>query len=299
MVALAACGRLGFSDRSAPDAPPDIPADAPSCDPSSPGDFARWPIPNFSTGLPNSASYSVAATNDLVQDTITRLEWQRTTQPRMTHDLAVQYCTSLVLGGNCDWRLPERIELISITDYTKFDPTLDPIVFPGTIGDAYWSATPEDNAPQRFWYVSFRNGLIGTTMNGTYPVRCVRGGYDVPATHYTSDVNTVRDNGTGLIWERMVDPGNFNHAQAMARCSTLAVAGGGWRSPSINELESLVDATATSPAIHSLTFPSTPASLHWSQNIQVGDPSQGWTVNFDNGSVARSLTTALPVRCVR
>ncbi|MEO7093302.1 MAG: DUF1566 domain-containing protein, partial [Polyangiales bacterium] len=158
----------------------------------------------------------------------------------------------------------------------------------------------ERNAPQRAWYVSFLNGLIDTTIRtDPYGVRCVRGGGSQPASHYTSTVDTVLDNGTGLVWERTVDVGNFNYSDAMARCAALTTAGGSWRSPSINELETLVDVTVVSPAIHTLTFPQTPASLFWSRNVQINDPSQGWTVNFDNGTVARALTTALPVRCVR
>ena len=274
--------------------------DAPGCQPDLPADFARWAIPNFVAGLPNPATYLVDTAAGVVRDQVTNLVWQRTPIGPLPQPDAQAACAALVLDGNCDWRLPSRIELISITDYTRSYPALPPGIWPDTMGQDFWSASPELGSTVRAWYVSTTVGIIDTTIKTTaLPVRCVRGGYTVPPAHYTADVDTVLDNSTGLVWERVVDPGNFNHAQAMSRCASLPTAGGGWRSPSINELESLVDITEQSPAIHSLTFPQTPATLFWSRNVQVQDMSQGWTVNFDNGSVARALTTALPTRCVR
>jgi hypothetical protein len=301
IAVLAGCGRFGFDDSTTRDddaGPIDAAPDAMTCEPGAREDFARWTMPNFTSGLPNAASYTPGP--ETVADNVSGLIWQRTPAPNMSQTAAEAYCDGLLLGGACDWRLPQRIELISIADYTRSDPTIDAAVFLETTSTPYWSATPDRNDSQRAWYVSFLNGIIDTTVRtDAYGVRCVRGGGSQPAAHYTSTVDTVLDNGTGLTWERTVDVGSFDYAQAMARCAGLTTAGGGWRSPSINELETLVDITVGSPAIHTLTFPQTPASLFWSRNIQVVDTSQGWTVNFDNGTVARSLTTALPVRCVR
>lgn len=301
MVVVAGCGRFGFDDTPArgPDGGPDDAApDAMTCEPGAREDFARWTMPNFTPGIPNQASYTVQG--ETVVDNVSGLIWQRTPPPDLSQTAAEAYCEGLTLGGACDWRLPQRIELISIADYTKYDPVIDEAAFPAAGGKPYWSATPERNAPLRAWYVSFLNGLIDTTVRSDpYGVRCVRGGGSSPAAHYDSSAEIVLDNGTGLVWERTVDVGNFDYSNAMARCAALTTAGGGWRSPTINELQSLVDVTVVSPAIHTLTFPQTPSSLFWSRNVQVADPTQGWTVNFDNGTVARSLTTALPVRCVR
>jgi hypothetical protein len=127
----------------------------------------------------------------------------------------------------------------------------------------------------------------------------VRGGGTMPATHYDATVDTVLDMQTGLTWQRALEPSSHDHASALTYCAGLALAGGGWRVPSINELESLVDVSQQDPAINPIVFPNTPSSLHWSRDIQVADNSQGWTVDFGTGTVARSLQTALPVRCVR
>ncbi len=301
LCSLAGCGRFGFDDRDTAgggDAgPADAAPDALTCEPGAREDFTRWTMPNFSPGLPHQASYTVVGGS--VVDNASGLIWQRTPPADMSQTAAEAYCDGLVLDGACDWRLPQRIELISITDYTRASPTLDMTVF-GPSARPFWSSTPDRSASDRAWYVSFVNGVIDTTIKSDpYGVRCVRGGGSQPQAHYTSTAETVTDNGTGLTWERTVDVGTFNHAEAMSRCATLAKAGGGWRSPSVNELQTLVDVSVASPAIHTLTFPQTPASLFWSRDIQVLDSTQGWTVNFDNGTVARALTTALPVRCVR
>lgn len=302
MAGLVGCGRFGFDDRApgtGDDAGPiDTAPDAMTCEPGAREDFTRWKMPNFSPGLPNPASYTVIGGS--VRDNASGLIWQRTPPADMSQPDAEAYCEALTLDGACDWRLPQRIELISISDYTKAGVTIDTAAFGDVPPTPFWTATLDRNDSLRAWYVSFSNGVIDTTVRADpYGVRCVRGGGSQPGAHYTSTAETVMDNGTGLTWERTVDIGSFTYAEAMARCAGLTTAGGGWRSPSINELETLVDVSVASPAIHSLTFPQTPASLFWSQNVQVGDTSQGWTVNFDNGTVARALTTALPVRCVR
>jgi hypothetical protein len=38
---------------------------------------------------------------------------------------AKKYCKDLTIGQRKDWRLPTIQELLSIVDYSKFDPALD------------------------------------------------------------------------------------------------------------------------------------------------------------------------------
>src|SRR3954453_128198 len=104
-VALAGCGRFGF-DAASRDAAIDAVPDAPSCDQPARGDFAIWPMPNPSPGLPNAASHTVTADGMAVIDDVTGLMWQRASQGGMTQDEGKMYCESLVSEGLCDWRLP-------------------------------------------------------------------------------------------------------------------------------------------------------------------------------------------------
>lgn len=295
------CGRVSFNDDPRQiDAAIDGVPDAPACEQPAHGDFAVWPMPNSGAGMPNTVRHTVRPDGISVLDEVTQLEWQRDVQDNKTQAEGAAYCASLVQDGNCDWRLPERIELISIADYQKVDPGIDEVAFPSTPSTAFWSSTMRRNSTTEAWYVSFSNGSIGTTTtDGTYGVRCVRGGGPQMTTHYQTTADTVTDMQTGLTWERVVQPQSHDHDSAIAYCAALGLDGGGWRSPSINELESLVDVSRTSPSINPLVFPDTPSSLFWSRDIMMSDTTQGWTVDFDNGNVARALTTALPVRCVR
>jgi len=103
--------------------------------------WANWPMPNASdAGLVNPESYDASST-DLVRDTVTGLTWQKIldTSPvsdggaeaiSLSWSEAVAYCANLSLD-NGGWRMPARIELISLLNVTA-DPAIDPISFPDT-----------------------------------------------------------------------------------------------------------------------------------------------------------------------
>jgi hypothetical protein len=58
----------------------------------------------------------------------------------------------------------------------------------------------------------------------------------------------VRDNETGLIWEKVHDVGVPNWSGAIGHCINKQVGGRkGWRLPSVHELTSLIDTTVASP----------------------------------------------------
>jgi hypothetical protein len=92
-----------------------------------------WPMPNPANvvGLPNPSNYTVDEENDVVFDNVTGLLWQRTV-PSVQGTLPSTYCKTLVLAGHDDWRLPSRIELVSIVDFTRVDPAIDVNAFPNT-----------------------------------------------------------------------------------------------------------------------------------------------------------------------
>jgi hypothetical protein len=132
-------------------------------------------MPNpASATLPNPASYTVEG--DTVKDNVTGLVWQRTV-PTQTYDWAgaKAYCASLSLGGLTEWRLPSRIELVSLVDFTKFDPSIDTTAFPSTPSSVFWSSSPVA-VYGGAWYVDFHDG--GTYSGGAsshyHAVRCVR-----------------------------------------------------------------------------------------------------------------------------
>lgn len=144
---------------------------APAC-PSS-GGYPTWPMP----GTPNHARvYTTSAAT--VLDGITGLEWQRTVDAlAYTYTAAVSYCDSLALDDKTDWRMPTRIELLSIVDFARSNPSIDPSAFPGTPSERFWTSTVRTAAPQfGRWSVGFQYGgdTYGYDESATQRVRCVR-----------------------------------------------------------------------------------------------------------------------------
>jgi hypothetical protein len=146
-------------------------------------EWARWKLPASS---PPAASYVVAS--ETVCDRQTALTWQRTPVTTLqTWDEASATCETLTLGGRTDWRLPTRIELLTLIDFGKDVPAIDQAIFPGTAvltpADAappeyrYWSTTAHPTQFLLRFLVGFDSGQAKwTAKDEKHAVRCVRGG---------------------------------------------------------------------------------------------------------------------------
>ncbi len=141
--------------------------------------WTAWPMPNpVGTGLPNTANYTVDSAKGLVTDNVTKLMWQQNIDAgSYTSGTAKAYCADLVYGGYSDWRLPTRIELVSLIDSTKSDPlpTIDTMTFPNTPRDYFWASSTLAGNASTGWYVNFDDGST-SFRDGMLPsrVRCVR-----------------------------------------------------------------------------------------------------------------------------
>ncbi len=116
---------------------------------------------------------------------------------------------------------------------------------------------------------------------------------------------TVLDSQTGLQWAQRDNGQNINWNNARSYCSNLSTSGGGWRLPSMDELEGIYDATATlttscggytcrASPLFSLTGP-----IAWSN--QSNGSSKAWGFGLGNGvrystTVSGGLHRALCVR---
>lgn len=161
-----------------------------------PSTWAHWRMPDslnlFPDGGPanGGATPSYAKVTDAgleggaVADLVTKLTWSATLPSVDTFEEARDACKNKLGSG---WRLPTRIELVSILDHSVKDnktatPRIDPI-FDSKNG-FYWTSSPVQplTKPLVFWKVNF---TATTDMNGIAPpfsntsaggyVRCVLG----------------------------------------------------------------------------------------------------------------------------
>jgi hypothetical protein len=113
-----------------------------------------------------------------VTDATTQLLWQKGSGASTTQAGAIAQCQQLKLAGHCDWRLPTRIELGTLVDYTKSTPPLiDTTVFDCKM-NAYWTASvvASSDGGVLGWSVNFNDGGVysNTPALASIPVRCVR-----------------------------------------------------------------------------------------------------------------------------
>ncbi len=262
---------------------------------------------------PNVQSYQ-ASTSGEVTDTATGLIWQATADAQ-TYDEpgAVQHCagfaTSATPAGN--WRLPSVVELMTLVDYGTNSPSIDPR-FANTQSSNYWTDTPVVSGDTQNWTVKFDYGEVvpfGTAHQAA--VRCVHGsailggapGHLRQAGPLVATPTTVRDEATGLEWQRNDDGVRRTWQDSLVYCATLNLAGEtGWHLASINELRGLVEysGTAANGAVIDPTFASTQADLYWSSTPNDGAPTLSWSVTFNLGVVDGVTVTGMAyARCVR
>lgn len=251
--------------------------------------WAQWPVPPVS---PPVSQYQM--TTDTVFDTVTGLMWQR--QPAspatMTWDTALTYCENLTLATHSDWRLPTRIELLSTLDYGQALHLTNDQVFtnrPAPPAETnFWTRSEEVPASGKRWYVSSFDGSVGSISSissAWYNVRCVRlgkTGSDSP--RYVVQNGTAYDPRTKLTWEVGMRNGTTTLPNAQSYCQTLSLGAfaSGWRLPTIRELHTLYDETATQePFWDSNVFTiSGGAYVLWSGTLRTNPANKNYVVDF-------------------
>lgn len=291
-------------------------------------------MPNpVGSGLPNEASYTDNG-DGTVRDDVTGLVWQRESPDgNFTWTEAIDYCTGLSLGAFDDWRLPTRIEVTSVLDYTKSGSKWAAEAFPGAPGGFHktasdWILTIDQRGAgagnDYAWAFNMSDGIVSNAYSKATAarIRCVHSegvgeGPSEPAVappnQYTEvATGEVRDNYTGLTWQSGFSADTMSWNEAVSYCRSLGLNGQTWRLPSIREAATLVDEAEVAPSINSNIFPNTEYGArsnnwYWASHSAQGNASAAWAINFDDGftgfnsgsSGDWNYWTAAWARCVR
>ena len=113
----------------------------------------------------------------MVKDPKTNLIWEDTqhaTEEKVTQKEAKAYCEALKMGSFENWRIPTLSELLSIVDYTRYDPAILKEFKHVDNDTLYWSSSPYSGNANAFWGVKFEDGATEDASE-TYNryVRCV------------------------------------------------------------------------------------------------------------------------------
>jgi hypothetical protein len=148
--------------------------------------WAHWPMPNpdaatgpdAATLLPNQMTYDAGPDGSAVAyDAVTQLRWSRLPDTASSYDEAWTACLQNHEGAG--WRVPTRIELVSLVDFTQPSgkAMIRPDVFPAVQPVPTWtsSAFAGDDGPYGYWAVDFGTGLTGSAGATTTQVLCING----------------------------------------------------------------------------------------------------------------------------
>jgi len=125
--------------------------------------------------IPLCAEYLRDANKQVVLDSTTKLMWQdNDTGDSMNWERAQESCSTLVLGGYNDWRLPSFEELKTLVADTKVSPVNSP-VFKKALPCVYWSSSEHAKTKSNVWAIFFLDGTIyANPKTGNHFTRCVR-----------------------------------------------------------------------------------------------------------------------------
>jgi len=142
--------------------------------------------------------------------------WYTGSSVSSSWEAAISSCEASNLGGFTDWRLPNIRELVSIVDYSRYNPPVAVSSF--TIGSAYtnhWSGTTYKNGTTAAWYVNFITGAItNTTKTAGNGFRCVRGPFGDNSVSSSTEVINVNIVNVSTTAAGQLNPGIWGYFNA-------------------------------------------------------------------------------------
>lgn len=224
-------------------------------------------------------------------------------------------------GGYDDWRLPNRRELRSLISHQARDPALPcGHPFDSPFLTWYWTSTTAARHPSYAWYVHLEGGrsFFGHKREDHMVWPCRGRSSVLPATGQRASFGAdgaptpeIEDDGrlqtgvpwpeprfevyeqvvvdrlTGLEWTRRADlaAGLTTCDEAYLVVEALRAAGRRWRLPTLNELESLVDASACDPSLPAGHPFTDVRDAYWSSTSSAYEPDWSMALYLASGAV--------------
>ncbi|AKV01313.1 hypothetical protein AKJ09_07976 [Labilithrix luteola] len=139
--------------------------------------WAKWIMPNDDASATSDNLLSYDEVGGVVTDKITSLVWQAASSPTpLDFEGARRFCQD----QTGSWRLPSRIELVTLLDL-RGQKKVAPPFENGTQLGPYWTSSevrPVDTSGTTYWIVDFVTGHVRkqSPKETSFYVRCVRGG---------------------------------------------------------------------------------------------------------------------------
>lgn len=157
-----------------PDAPPGV-------DPVS---WAQFPMPNYKLDsgaptAPNPIAYSISG--EQVTDTLTGLTWRNAVvgapaEPfglDRNQEAARAECAKITANG--PWRLPKRIELVTLMSHGHGSPAIDTAAFANFPQEEVWTSSEVRPFAGKYWAIDFKSGeLVQLDRSAGAKVLCVK-----------------------------------------------------------------------------------------------------------------------------
>lgn len=151
-------------DNFIPDSGTDVKVDAPPG--VGPVSWAAFEMPNFKVGVdaataPRPLAYTINTTDEATDDVTDRV-WRRAVLGAFpgtdfTEEQAVAKCKELPFGP---WRLPKRIELVTLLSHGTGKPTIDTVIFDRVPADHVWTSSEVRPFTGKYWAVDFNTGAL-------------------------------------------------------------------------------------------------------------------------------------------
>ena len=259
--------------------------------------------------IPQSFSIDKTVQNEpTVVDNNTGLEWQQTFSEAAICclsaypcDEAVNYCEDLNYGGHDDWRLPTILELHTIVNSEKVNPSINTFYFPNTPSEYFISASssltlyasggPHDpyaqDGSRSYWFIDFSKGISTVSPTNNCHIRCVRGErlpkktFDVLVGSNKKDPEIAFNSNETLIWQAGTK--SYEWQNALKYCENLNLAGlSNWRLPNKNELlEYFTPCDSYSSSYYQgYWYDYYPSRYHWSSTTVYDKPEKAWIVDY-------------------